>query len=231
MTGKVECILALALLLGCGLSAQAGEVWRVASLEWLPYAGEKAQAQGQAIDKLRRILAADGIELEVAFYPWSRAQRKATEPAFVGYFPAWPEEVRAGFVASAPVDESMLGVMSYAGSDIRWHNLEQLFKNQVVGMVRTYVYPAEIQALIDKYPGNVRFTSDELVLAKVLSRRRIDVALTDPRVMTHYAKQERITNIITLHGRVARKALVFSFRDSPDNQARINRFKALMAKD
>ena len=230
MTTKVGILLAWLLVLGAW-PLRAAEVWRVASLEWPPYAGSASEQQGLAVERLRQLLATENIELEVAFYPWQRAQRLGASRDFVGYFPAWPEEVRPGFVASPAVEQSKISVMSYQGSQVRWRNLEHLFKHHVVGLVRTYVYPAEIQSLIDRYPENIRFASDERVLVKVLSRQRIDVALTDPRVMRHYADQERITNLSVVHPNLINKALVLSFRDDPENQQRIALLKRLLSRE
>lgn len=51
----------------------ATETWKVASLEWKPYTWESLPEGGIGIVNLREALKAEGVELDVKFYPWTRA--------------------------------------------------------------------------------------------------------------------------------------------------------------
>ncbi len=204
------------------------EEWKVTSLDWQPYSGADISDGGNSVVKLREILAKAGIDLVIEFYPWARAQKLALTEEYVGYFPAWPEEVYDGFVGSDPVDFSHVGVMTYAGSNLQWKSLEDLFQNYKVGHVGTYAYPEKIETLKAQYPDAADSAPNEILLMRKLSRGRNDVALTDPSVMSYNANLEGIYNIEVLNASIEKKALLLSFRQGADNDDRIKLLNELL---
>lgn len=100
------------------LTASGQTVWKIASLDWEPYSGNTLHTEGNSIQKLRHELRKHNIELLVEFYPWKRAQKKAASAESIGYFPAWPEEVYAGFVASPAIDWSQIAIMKMAVTEL-----------------------------------------------------------------------------------------------------------------
>jgi len=198
--------------------AMADSVWRITSLDWPPYSDSSADLQGNSIHKLRALLKEEGIELVVEFFPWARAQEVAKQEGYVGYFPAWPEEVSDGFSASLPVDWSEIGVLT-ADSNLTWISLEALFNNKI-GLIMTYKYPEVIAKLAKSKSENVDSTPNELSLLKKLSDRRFKTAITDPTVMHFLAAREGIKNIKTLKI-LEQKALVLAFRNCPENMKRL----------
>ena len=219
----------LGLVVACFLTSSVfAEVWKLTSLDWQPYSGSDISNGGSSVLALRELLAKADIDLQIEFYPWARSQELALTSQFVGYFPAWPEEVYEGFVGSDPVDYSYLGVLTYAGSDIEWAGLENMFKNYVVGYVGTYTYSDEIKILIEKYPDSADSAPNELLLVRKLARGRNQVALTDPSVMLYTAKLENIHNIEILHPNIEKKPLLVSFRVGSDNTRNIEKLKELL---
>lgn len=210
------------------VSTSFAEEWKITSLNWQPYSGAEMSNQGNSIQKLRSVLEKAGISLSVEFYPWKRAQQKAGTAEYVGYFPAWPEEVTAGFIASEPVDKSTLGVMKNEAVTLTWNSVEDLFKNYKVGVIKTYVYPDAVNAAMAKYPQNVDNTPDEVSLLRKLSSHRIDIALTDPAVMQYLAQQEGVSNVVPDEKIIEEKPLVIAFREGADNQARIDKLNSLV---
>ena len=91
------------LLCSSGASHAQQHTWKVTSLEWEPYSSSSMNNGGNAIQRLRNILAQCNIRLQVEFYPWRRAKEIAGRSDYLGYFPAWPDGVRTDFVASEPV--------------------------------------------------------------------------------------------------------------------------------
>jgi len=176
-------------------------------------------SQGNSIQKLRALLKTKGIDLVVEFYPWARAQEVARQEGYVGYFPAWPEEVSEGFTASSPVDWSEIGVLTCMHSGLKWTSLEALFDDKV-GLISNYKYPEDIAKLVKAKPHNVDPTPNELSLLKKLSARRFKSAITDPTVMLYLADREGVDNIKTLKI-LEKKALVVAFRNSPENLKRL----------
>ena len=90
-------------------SAQAGETWKVTSLDWQPFSGANLPEGGAGVAVLRAALKAEGIDLVVEFYPWTRAIETAKDPAYAGVYPSWPEDVGDGFTRSTVLFKSPVG--------------------------------------------------------------------------------------------------------------------------
>lgn len=213
------------------LSSASSETWKITSLDWQPYSGSDMANQGNSVEKLKKLLKSEGIDLVVEFFPWLRAQKNAKTKDYIGYFPAWPEEVKEGFVASPAVDYSFLGVLSYKGSGATWDNADSVFSHNKVGVVQTYVYPKDIDAAIKKYPQNVDFTPDEVALVKKTSFKRIAFAITDPKVMFYNAEKLGLKNIIAINNNIEKKELVIALRNDEENKKRIELIKHIIEKN
>lgn len=205
----------------------AVETWKIASLNWEPYSGAALANQGSAIEALRTLLRKEGVLLCVEFYPWARAQARARSKAYIGYFPAWPEEVKAGFVPSPPVEWSEVGVLTHGSRRLSFESMDDLFRKYTVGIVQTYSYPSPIREAMEKYPDHVDASPNEMSLLKKLAKGRHEVAVTDPRVMRFLAEQEGIADIELVRV-VMKKELVIAFRDDAENRARLERLKRLL---
>ena len=221
-------VIAALLLSWCKAGAQARQVWRITSLEWEPYASSRMNNGGNAIQSLRNVLRRCNIELQVEFYPWRRAQEIARSSDYLGYFPAWPEEVRSGFVQSHPVTSSNLAVMGLSDSEVAPDDLSQLFERYRVGVVNSYTYPANVHALMQQYAANTDSgATSDLSLLKMLVAKRFDLAITDPTVLQYLADKEGAgeLKIIKL---LPDLPLVIALRSAPDNQPRIELIKRLL---
>jgi polar amino acid transport system substrate-binding protein len=210
------------------VSLASQETWIITSLNWQPYAGAELTNQGNSIQDLRELLAKKNIKLIVEFYPWKRAQTLAKTEKYVGFFPAWPEEVGAGFTASGAVDWSEIAIMKESNTEINFNSLEDLFKNYKVGIIDTYVYPQKIQELVEKYPQNIDKAPNEVALLKKLSKARHHAAITDPSVMLYLAEMEGISNVEQIGEIIEKKALVVAFRDGADNAKRMKILSELL---
>lgn len=224
----------LSILLACILClpyslSNAEEIWKITSLDWQPYSGSNMSSQGNSIQKLRNLLKKKNISLVVEFYPWARAQEIAKRKGYVGYYPAWPEEVQKGFIASPPIDWSEISVLTYQGSGLEWNGLENLFQYRI-GLVSTYRFPKFIEAMMQEYPGNIDRTPNEVSLLRKLSKKRFRAAITDPSVMFYLAGQEGIDNVEVL-ANLATHSLVLAFRNSPENMQRLEVVQQLLREE
>lgn len=206
------------------------ETWDVASLEWQPYSASYLEGQGQSIVKLRTALEEAGIGLNVSFLPWKRAIKSSEKGKFVGYYPAWPQEVVDGFIASEPVDFSTLAVIYREGDVVDYVSLDQLFSQYKVGYVETYVYAEEIQKQIMLNPANAISAPDEISLLKKLKNKRSDVVLTDPDIMAYLAKKEGIEGLVASSNIITKKPLVMAVKDTPENRKNLDALNAVLAK-
>lgn len=205
----------------------AVETWKIASLNWEPYSGVALPNDGSAIQALRALLRQEGVRLCVEFYPWARAQARARSHEYIGYFPAWPEEVKAGFVPSPPVDWSAVGVLTHGSRRLSFESIDDLFRKYSVGIVQTYAYPSPIREAMERYPEHVDASPNEMSLLRKLVKGRHRVAVTDPRVMMFLAEQEGIADIELVRV-LMKKELVIAFRDDAENRARLERLQRLL---
>lgn len=209
--------------------AKDNEVWIITSLDWEPYSGAKMFNQGNSIQRLKRILSEQGITLEVEFYPWARAQTVAKNKNYLGYYPAWPEEVKEGFVASSKVDTSNVSIMKRKSIKHKYSGLADICKNYKIGYIQTYVYPDSIDKLIKSTPDCFVRAPFETSLVNMLSTGRFDFALTDSTVMSYLASQKGLSNVV-IHQKIMEKGLVVALRDAPDNQKRIRRLEEILTQ-
>lgn len=209
------------LLCSSGASHAQQHTWKVTSLEWEPYSSSSMNNGGNAIQRLRNILAQCNIRLQVEFYPWRRAKEIAGRSDYLGYFPAWPDGVRTDFVASEPVDYSGLAVMALASTKVETTDLEQLFATHSVGLVNSYGYPAELRRLIETYPQNTYLsaTSDQMLL-KMLLAKRFELAITDPTVLQYLADRDGNGEIRIIKA-LPDLPLLIAMRNAPDTRQQI----------
>jgi polar amino acid transport system substrate-binding protein len=201
-------------------NTHAQETWKIASLSWQPYSGPELVDQGSSIKKLTELLKKENITLIVKFYPWQRAKYLAqTNPEYIGIYPAWPEDVFDNALISPPIDWSEIAIMKLAQQELNFDTIENLFKNNSVGVVTTYIYPKIFDDAIKKYPDNVEHAPNEFSLLMKLSKGRGIAAITDPKVMLHLAEKEGINNLESIF--VMKKELVLAFRNDEDNQRRL----------
>ncbi len=217
-------IVVSSLLVGSVLKAEP--VWKIASLNWEPYSGAALLNQGYAIQTLSELLDQHGIRLDVEFYPWARAKLIARQKGFIGYFPAWPEEVEEGFVASPRFAWSEIGVIRNTRYAVQFDSISQLFSRYSVGMVESYVYPEVINQFRDQRLSPNDLAQNEITLLRKLAVGRHQVAITDPKVMHYLAEAEGVTNIKTVHI-LMNKELVVALRDEPDNQEVIDQLREI----
>lgn len=204
------------------------ETWRLTALHWPPYSSPALKGGGSAIAALRKALDKIGITLKVDYMSFPRAQALAETNDYVGYFPAWPEEIRKGFSGSRPIFMSQIGVVHRAGTPVIWKDAADLFLNHRIGFVRSFVYPDLIQNEINERYTQLAGADNEQDLVRMLAANRIDAAITDPNVMLHVAADLNINGLVAAKRVLFRKPLVVAFSGSNQNDMRKKRLnKAL----
>lgn len=231
----------LAVLFGLQTSVALAETWRFASLEWQPYSGKLLPGGGSSIYLLRQTLASIGVELDVEFLPWERAQRytKKFPQKYVGYFPAWPSEVDDGYIGASdnmdlvPILTSPIGVASLDGR-LSWQNLKENPAQHSLCLVNSYVYPKEVSKYAHKRESLDQTAMDDVQLMRMLVAKRCDAAIVDKYVMAsilnndaHFnqtltSRQQRVP--IKMHPEfIATIPLVPAFLDTLQNRNRLDR--------
>ncbi|HBN88134.1 transporter substrate-binding domain-containing protein [Rheinheimera aquimaris] len=176
-------------------SAQEPNSWKIASLEWPPYASAEMDNGGTAIAELRKLLQASGIKLEVDYLPWEQAQQLAESGDYLGYFPAWPSEVNAGFVASQPITHSQLAVVALVNNDLALTNTAKMLAQYDIGIVSSYRYPQRVSQLITEYAANIKAAATESSLLSLLQTGQADIAIASPEVMSYLTQAHNLPSI------------------------------------
>lgn len=158
---------------------------KLTSLHWPPYSGSQLKEQGATIAITRAALKAEGHELVVDFYPWSRAIRLVgrAESDYLGYIPAYVYPTES-FLFSDPLAASPLGLVEQQLHPINWLKTDDL-NQYTIGVVRDYVNTSELDMMIKQGTQPVEVVnSDEHNIKKVASGR-INAAVIDVHVLNY----------------------------------------------
>lgn len=167
----------------------AAEQWKVTSLDWQPFSGAALPEGGAGVAVLRAALKAEGIDLVVEFYPWTRAMETAKDPAYAGYFPAWPEDVVTGFVASPVLFRSAVGFVEPKAAPLVWSKLEDL-RGKTIGTVQDYGNTPEFMRLIQAGTIKTQVVINDLTNIRKVAGGRIDGAFIDLTNLRYLLKND-----------------------------------------
>lgn len=204
------------------------ETWRMTSLDWQPYTGRYLEDEGFVTKIVRDKLATKNIGLQVDFRPFDRAIGEVVTDRAVAMYPIWAVEDREGFIASKKIAESLLAAMHKSDRNIEWEDLDSLFKKYRVGYIKSYTYSDKVKSAIKKYPNKVDEAKNEMALMRALYYGRIDVALTDPRVMLYLVKVEKLDGIVAHEKIIEKKPLVILFKDDEEGRRKLTLFNELL---
>jgi polar amino acid transport system substrate-binding protein len=181
-------LLALAVLL-FSFQTLGTETWKVASLDWKPYSGESLPEGGIGIVILRAALKAEGVELVVEFYPWTRAMLKARDPSYAGFYPAWNEDVQAGFIKSPVLFKSPVGFVEPRNRPLVWSKLDDLI-GKTIGVVQDYGNTFELMVLIKNGVIKTEVVVSDIFNIRKVAAGRIDGAFIDLNNLDYLLKND-----------------------------------------
>jgi polar amino acid transport system substrate-binding protein len=176
--------------------AAARPVVRLASLEWEPYIGARLPDQGYVAALIRAAYADQGVDVEIAFYPWARALHLARTGAVDGLMPEYFDASREGeFEYSAAFPGGPLVLYKRRGDAIAFATdpLEhqdaalRALEAKRFGVVRGYLNTPVFDAAtyLTKEEAN-----DDATNLRKLVYGRIDLAVIDRRVAEHLVRTQ-----------------------------------------
>lgn len=174
-------------ILVSGLSNANEKTVHLTSLEWPPYAGQSLPKQGSSIAVARAAFEAMGYDLQVTFFPWSRAVAlaKQQDSQFIGYFPEYSSnQTRRHFICSDQIGISPLGFAERKDKSISWTTLTDL-KPYRLGIVQDYINTAKFDEMVDNQSLITSSTINDIANLKKLMSKRIDLAVIDKNVMEY----------------------------------------------
>lgn len=171
-------------------------VVRLASLEWEPYIGSRMPDQGYVAALIRAAFADQGVNVEIAFYPWARALHLARTGVVDGLMPEYFNPSRESeFEYSAPFpggplvlykrreDSISFDVDPMKEQDAALRALEAKRFGVVRGYLNTPVFDAA--DYLHKEEAN-----DDATNLRKLVYGRIDLAVIDRRVAEHLIRTD-----------------------------------------
>lgn len=205
-----------------GLSVAKADTLMLTSVLWPPYSGEQLTEQGASIAVVRAALNVMGHQLDVDFYPWSRAVKLTTMPNsdYIGYFPEYYVETEK-FIFSKPIGESPLGLVEQKSHPVSWNYIEDL-NRYTLGVVKDYVNTQALDRMIvSGVQRTEAVTSDEHNVKKVAAGR-IDAAVIDVNVLHYLLKQKPLQPLATklqINRQIlANKQLYIAFRNTEEGR-------------
>lgn len=151
----------------------------VTTLEWPPFTCEKCPEQGAGAKVLRDVMKAEGVEVEFVFLPWSRAIAEGKTEKYIGYYPAWPEDVQEGFMASVSLFKSPLGFIEPKDKPLKWDQGLKDLKGKTIGSVQDYGNTKEFNDLIKEGVIKTEIVTSDDVNVKKVAGGRLDGAIID----------------------------------------------------
>jgi polar amino acid transport system substrate-binding protein len=143
-------LLSIILIAFTSLSYAADKVVQLTSLDWPPYSSKTLSEQGASVAVAKAAFKAMGYELQVSFYPWSRAIALAKDSSsqYAGYFPDYfSDEQAKDFIYSEPMGSSPLGFAERKDKSINWSSLSEL-EPYTIGIVQDYINTTEFDVMV-----------------------------------------------------------------------------------
>lgn len=186
-------LIATTIMLFSSLSFSADKVVRLTSLDWPPYSGKHLAQQGASVAVAKAAFKAMGYDLQVSFFPWSRAVALAKDGKsnFSGYFPEYySDDTAKDFIYSEAMGSGPLGFAERKDNSIAWSDLDDL-KAYKIGVVQDYINTTDFDAMVaSKALKTSSTTSDTKNLLKMVNGR-LDLAVVDKNVMNYLFKTDK----------------------------------------
>jgi len=186
-------LIAMTIMLFSSLSFSADKVVRLTSLDWPPYSGKHLAQQGASVAVAKAAFKAMGYDLQVSFFPWSRAVALAKDGKsnFSGYFPEYySDDTAKDFIYSEAMGSGPLGFAERKDNSIVWSDLNDL-KAYKIGVVQDYINTTDFDAMVaSKALKTSSTTSDTKNLLKMVNGR-LDLAVVDKNVMNYLFKTDK----------------------------------------
>jgi polar amino acid transport system substrate-binding protein len=167
-------------------------VVNLTSLDWPPYSSKSLKQQGASVAVAKAAFKEMGYELNVSFFPWSRAVAFAKDDnsIYSGYFPEYySAEIAEEFIYSNPMGSGPLGFAERKDNIIDWTTLNDL-KEQRIGVVQDYINTTEFDKMVAMDLLRISTTTNDTTNLLKLVNNRLDLAVIDVNVMNYLLKTD-----------------------------------------
>jgi polar amino acid transport system substrate-binding protein len=167
------------------------ESFRLASLEWPPYASAREKEGGTSVHILRQAFEAAGAALVVDFLPWERAVMTGTTAAgYVGYGPEYynrsldAEAAGKRCLYSRPFQRGPLGFVMRRDHPLDWKELPDLVGKRI-GVVSGYINTAAFDGMVARGTVQAEVAPDDITNLRKVAFGRLDGAVIDANVLEY----------------------------------------------
>lgn len=218
----LACLLGLTAALTC--AAEYDKTIRLTSLEWPPYAGAALESEGASSLVVRQALKAMGYDLQVEFFPWSRAIKLVkTDDRYHGYFPEYLTAATGrNFNCVGSIGEGPLALAQRKVRPVSWRSLDDLSAYRI-GVVRDFVNTDEFDARVASKQIMVDVAPTDMNNLLKLELGRLDLAVVDGNVfnyMLHSSPRlRRVGASLELNPKILEsKKLYVCFKNGPQGK-------------
>lgn len=193
------------------------------SLTWPPYSGKSLEQQGASVAVAKAAFKAQGHELVVEFYPWTRAVKMASQAnsKHVGYFPEYQYETNE-FIFSDEMGVGPLGLVQNKSKPINYSTLADL-SGKRIGVVQDYVNTKELDDMIAAGTIKADAVPSDVLNVKKVGAGRIDAAVIDTNVLNYLLATDKslksLQSKVEMNSKLLQnKKLYIAFRNDADGK-------------
>lgn len=171
-------------------------IW-ITTLDWMPYIGQNICKQGWVQQFAVALFATRGYEVVSTFYPWARTISVAENGQADVLYPEWyieesaPSDVHKGrfrrenLALSRPFPGGPVVFMKRKGESIPFDGDLAALKGESISVVRGYQNTPEFDALMDRGYFEIHEANNDLMQAKLLWKKRVNLIINDPNVVRY----------------------------------------------
>jgi polar amino acid transport system substrate-binding protein len=166
---------------------------KIAALDWPPYEGPQLPKQGGAVEIVRQAFRAAGYEIQVDFFPWSRAMKVTEDPNsdyMAVMFAYFSKERAKNFEVSDLVLNGPIGFAQRSNHKVNWNSIDDLLKFKI-GVVQDYVNTPELDKRIATKQQPAEFAMGDALNLSKLQHGRMDLAVVDSYVFNYLMKKDK----------------------------------------
>ncbi len=211
------------LFIGLVSCAAMAETIYLTSLSWPPYSDKNLVNQGASVAVAKAAFAAEGHELVVSFYPWSRTVKLAQQSnsKYMGYFPEYYFETQ-DFLFSDAMGSGPLGIMQNTAKPIAFSKVQDL-RGMRIGIVQDYVNTQTLDVMIASGEVQGEAVPSDVLNIKKVAVKRLDAAVIDANVLTFLLGSDpslaQLKHRVEMHPTLLQdKKLYIAFKNTPEGK-------------
>jgi len=182
-------LVGLVLLMPPQMRAEAEQTVSLGSIEYPPYTGPDLEQGGPLTQIVREAYERVGYQVQIQYYPWSRATSLARRGSVDGLVPIWMREERKEWVLySDPMPASEVVFYKRKDTEIVFDGSDySSLKPYVIGTVQDYANPEGLERVREQL--QIQAVMRDIQNLRKLASGRVDLAVIDRYVARHLLRE------------------------------------------